>query len=230
MDGSMDGTGRAATRVFVLSGHPLVRDGLAELLRHEGFEVVGEADTIMAAIPAVAASAPDVALLGNRLVDGTGIEACRALRDAAPSTRCIIVTTYDEPKALRSAALAGADGYVVQRPRTDGLVQTLRRAAAGEQLPTARPASALLHDPVAGALLAHAPGHERAIWDRICQGRTNAQIMTELDLTPQAFSARLAALLARLGYRPAPDGAHGHVRKPPPPGGGAQSPGGPEAD
>lgn len=35
------GTGPAPTRVSTLSGHQLVRDGLAELLRHEGFEVAG---------------------------------------------------------------------------------------------------------------------------------------------------------------------------------------------
>ncbi|AMM31613.1 LuxR family transcriptional regulator [Sinomonas atrocyanea] len=217
MDNPAIGTIPAATRVFILSGHAPVRDGLAELLREEGFDVVGEAGTILAALPAATAAEPDVVLVGNRLADGTGIEACRALREAASRTRCIIMTTYDGPMALRAAALADADGYVFQSARVDGLVQALRRVAAGEQLPTAKAARALLHELRADALLKEAPAPECALWSLIRQGRTNAQIRTELALTPKDFSACLSALLARLGYRPAPAAPGGTTTPAPPP-------------
>ena len=57
------GTGRAPVRVFLLSGHALIRRGLAELLLTEGFAVVGEADSIAGALPRAAELAPEVALV-----------------------------------------------------------------------------------------------------------------------------------------------------------------------
>ncbi|AMM34758.1 LuxR family transcriptional regulator (plasmid) [Sinomonas atrocyanea] len=195
---------RAAISVFILSSHDLLRRTLSELLGEEGFDIVGEEGTVAAAVPAAARTAPHVALLSNRLTDGTGIEACRALREAAPRTRCIILTTYDEQKALRSAALAGAAGYLLQSPRAPRLIDAIRRVAAGEQLHAPEAARAVLQSPSTCALLKGATEHERAVWSLIVQGRTNTEIRNQLALTPEAFCACLSALLAKLGYRPAP--------------------------
>jgi DNA-binding NarL/FixJ family response regulator len=189
--------------VFILSGHELVRQALAELLEQEGFDVVGEEARIGIAVPAIAASCVDVGLLSNRLVDGTGIEACRALRVAAPATGCIIMSTYDEHKALRAVGLAGAAGLFLQSTQTHRLIETIRRVAAGEQLHTSEAAQAALRTPPIRPLLADAPGHERAILCLMVQGRTDTEIQTELALPADAFSAHLRTLLARLGYRPA---------------------------
>ncbi|MGT2462899.1 response regulator [Sinomonas atrocyanea] len=193
-----------AIRVLILSGHRLVRCTLPELLRQEGFEVVATEDTVAAAVRAAAATCPDVALLSNRVPDGTGIEACRALREAAPATRCIIMTTYDDQKALRATALADAAGCVPQSPRTGPLAEALRRVAAGERLHSPEAAMATARSREAHSPLEGAPGPEQAIWALMLQGRTNSQISAELDLPHEAFTAGLAALLARLGYRPSP--------------------------
>jgi DNA-binding NarL/FixJ family response regulator len=199
-----DSTRSGPLRVFILSGHELVRHALTDLLLQEGIDVVGDEATVTAAVPAVVASGPDIALLSNRLVDGTGIEACRALRDAAPTTRCLVMTTYDEPKAQRAAALAGAAGYVPQSARPQPLLDAVRRVAAGDRLCSRAAAHATLLTLRTCRDLAGASRQERAIWSLIVHGRTNSEIMTELALPPEAFSTHLSALLDRLGYRPAP--------------------------
>ena len=202
-------------RVFLLSGHALIRRGLAELLLTEGFAVVGEADSIAGALPRAAELAPEVALVENRMPDGTGIEACRALRVAAPRTRCLIVTTYEEELALRSAVMAGAAGYVLQRASADGLPEKIRRVAAGEQLlsPEAVQAvrSALAAHPVPGATAV-----ERAVLSLILQGMTNLEIGEELALPQNTLAGHLSSLLAKLGYRPAPGLFHEHAPRHPP--------------
>ncbi|AMM30797.1 Response regulator containing a CheY-like receiver domain and an HTH DNA-binding domain protein [Sinomonas atrocyanea] len=195
---------RRAVRVFLLSGHALVRRSLADLLEQEGFEVVGEAESIAGALTAVPEAAPAVVLVENRLPDGTSIEACRALRSAAPGTRCLTLTTYDEGKALRSAVLAGAPGYVLQKASADGLPEKLRQVAAGEQLYSSEAAHA-----ARGALAVDAALRctraEGELLSLMLQGLSNAQIGEALNLPQERLAGRLSSLLAKLGYRPAPD-------------------------
>lgn len=199
---TMSDAGPGHVRVFLVSGYVLLRQGLSELLLSEGFEVVGEAGSIADALPVVAELAPDVALVENRLPDGTGLEASRALRSAAPLTRCVILTTYDEEKALRSAVMAGAAGYVLQRATADGLPEKIRRVAAGEQLYSAEAAqaarSALSAAPVDGATAV-----EQTVLSLVLQGLTNLQIGQELGMTQETLAGCLSSLLAKLGYRPA---------------------------
>jgi DNA-binding NarL/FixJ family response regulator len=149
-----------------------------------------------------------VALLSNRVADGTGIEACRALREAAPATRCIIMTTYDDRKALRAAALADAAGCIPLSPRPGTLAEAIRKVAAGERLHSPEAAAAIARSGDAHALLEGAPEPERTIWSLILHGWTNTQITTELALPREAFCTHLSALLDRLGYRPAPNPEH----------------------
>ena len=63
---------------------------------------------------------PDVAVLDARLPDGSGIDVCRDIRSALPSTYCLILTSYDDQDAVLSSVLAGASGYVLKEVRTVG--------------------------------------------------------------------------------------------------------------
>jgi DNA-binding NarL/FixJ family response regulator len=197
------GTGCDAARVFLLSGHALIRQALSELLSDEGFDVVGEADRIASALGRVSELAPDVALVENRLPDGTAIEACRALRVTAPRTRCVILTTYEEHKALRSLVLSGAAGFVLHSARAAGLPEAIRRAATGAELHSSDAARAARSALAAEAVLG-ATALENTILALILHGRTNVQICEELGLQQGALAGHLSSLLAKLGYRPTP--------------------------
>ncbi|MDX6276050.1 MAG: two-component system, NarL family, response regulator DevR, partial [Nocardioidaceae bacterium] len=103
-------------RVFLLDDHELVRMGLRKLLESGGdIEVVGEAGTAAAAIARIPALKPDVAILDARLPDGSGIEVCRQIRSAEPSTKAIILTSFDDDEALFAAIMAGAAGYILKQ-------------------------------------------------------------------------------------------------------------------
>jgi two-component system response regulator DevR len=122
-------------RIFLLDDHEVVRRGIAELLAAvPGFEIVGEAGTVEQALPRVLATRPDVAILDARLPDGSGIDVCRDIRSALPSTYCLILTSYDDQDAVLSAVLAGASGYVLKEVRTSGLVDAIQQAALGRSL------------------------------------------------------------------------------------------------
>ncbi|MGI9595789.1 MAG: response regulator transcription factor, partial [Acidimicrobiales bacterium] len=83
--GQEPGEADATTRVFLLDDHEIVRRGVADLLNQEpDMTVVGDADSAGAALSAIEACSPDVAVLDVRLGDGNGIEVCREVRSQFP--------------------------------------------------------------------------------------------------------------------------------------------------
>ena len=110
----------------------LVRGAMAALLDLEAdLSVVAEVGSGDAVLEAATAHAPDVALLDVEMPGMDGIEATRALKQALPSTRVLIVTTFGRPGFLRRALQAGADGFVVKDTPARQLADAVRRVHAG---------------------------------------------------------------------------------------------------
>ena len=123
------------TRVFLVDDHEIVRRGLRELLESvDGFEVVGEAGTAGEARRRIPAVRPDVAVFDVRLPDGSGVDVCRDVRSADPSIAALVLTSFDDERALSTAILAGASGYLLKDIRGNGLIEAIRAVAAGRNL------------------------------------------------------------------------------------------------
>jgi len=119
-------------RLLLADDQALVRGALAALLDLEAdLSVVAEVGSGDAVVAAATAHAPDVALLDVEMPGMDGIEATRALKQALPSTRVLIVTTFGRPVFLRRALQAGADGFVVKDTPARQLADAVRRVHAG---------------------------------------------------------------------------------------------------
>ena len=119
-------------RLLLADDQALVRGALAALLDLEAdLSVVAEVGSGDAVVEAATAHAPDVALLDVEMPGMDGIEATRALKQALPSTRVLIVTTFGRPGFLRRALQAGADGFVVKDTPARQLADAVRRVHAG---------------------------------------------------------------------------------------------------
>lgn len=192
----------AVIRVFLLDDHEVVRRGLAELIGLEDdMEVVGEAGTVADALTRVPAVRPQVAVLDVRLPDGSGIEACRAIRSHDPSIGCLMLTSYSDDEALQGAVLAGASGYVLKEIRGNDLVTAIRRIAAGESLLDQRlvdEAHARLSGSSDDPRLATLTTQERRILDLIGEGMTNRQIGEQLHLAEKTIKNYVSSLLDKL--------------------------------
>ena len=188
--------------IFLLDDHEIVRRGIAELLRAvPDFEVVGEAGTVAQALPRVLASRPDVAVLDARLPDGSGIDVCRDIRSALPSTYCLILTSYSDQDAVLASVLAGASGYVLKEIRTSGLVDAIREAAQGKSLLDVDVISQVINK------LGSAPPDdrvnslsEREVLGYIAQGLSNRQIGERMFLAEKTIKNYVSSLLAKLGF------------------------------
>jgi len=210
--------------VFLLDDHEIVRRGLIDLLEsHAGFRVVGEAGTAAEALRRIPTLTPQVALLDARLPDGSGIDVCRDIQVSSPTTRCLILTSYDDDDALFAAVMAGASGYLLKQIRGTSLTEAVAHVAAGHSLIDPALVERLLErirrpqvsDRVDGTG-SRAPGRggparpgsrsesltdrEQEILTLIAEGLTNRQIGERLYLAEKTVKNYVSGLLAKLGF------------------------------
>lgn len=121
--------------VLIVDDHEVVRLGLRTLIEdHQKFTVVGEAASVKEAVQQSLLMRPDVVVMDIRLLDGSGIDACRQIREQAPDTKVIILTSYAEDEKLFDAITAGACGYVLKQVGNQDLIRALEAVARGEAL------------------------------------------------------------------------------------------------
>lgn len=190
-------------RVYLLDDHEVVRRGLRELLEVEDdIEVVGESASATEATRRIPALRPHVMVLDARLPDGSGIDVCRDVRSIDPSVAGIILTSYDDDEALRSAVLAGAAGYLLKDIKGNDLVACIRRVSAGESLlddeVVGRLRAAWGHD-VQDPRLATLSPQERRILEHIAEGLTNRQVGEAMSLAEKTVKNYVTSVLAKMG-------------------------------
>ncbi|MCP3936842.1 MAG: response regulator transcription factor [Actinomycetia bacterium] len=189
-------------RVFLLDDHEVVRMGIAALIEAEDdLTVAGQADSAAAALAAVEAARPDVAVLDVRLGDGNGIEVCRDIRSAHPEIECLILTSFSSDQAIVDAAVAGASGFVVKQVKGNDIIEAIRKVASGVKLldeAEARLALRRLNDSEFGDVNRLTP-QERRIFDLIGDGHTNREIAEEMFLAEKTVKNYVSNLLTKLG-------------------------------
>lgn len=191
-------------RIFLLDDHEVVRRGVANLLELEGdLTVVGEAGSIAEAMARVPATRPDVAVFDVRLPDGSGVEACRDLRDRTPGSVYLMLTSYADDEALFEAIMAGASGYILKDIRGNDLVDAIRTVASGKSLLDPALTQRVLERIRAGrngdGRLTALSDQERRILELIGEGLTNRQIGDRLHLAEKTVKNYVSSLLAKLG-------------------------------
>jgi DNA-binding NarL/FixJ family response regulator len=197
-------TEQTGIRVFLVDDHEVVRRGVAELLEEDpAISVVGEAGSVAEALARVPAVRPDVAVVDMRLPDGDGAEVCRRLRERAPATRSLVLTSYSDEDAVAAAMAAGAAGYLLKQVRGSALVSAVRTVAAGGTLfgqDSAFAAAVTRSRPAErDRRLAVLTEQERTVLRLIGEGLTNRQIGARMGLAEKTVKNYTSHLLAKLG-------------------------------
>ncbi len=191
-------------RVFLLDDHEVVRRGLKELLESDGdIDVVGESGLARETVRRAPATRPDVVIFDVRLPDGSGVDACRDVRAVDPSIKGLILTSYDDERALSAAVLAGASGFLLKDIRGNGLIDAVHRVAAGENLldddRLRRLRASWQAPPDADRRLDALTPQEGRILHLIAAGLTNRQIGEQLSLAEKTVKNYVTSLLGKLG-------------------------------
>ena len=196
-----------ATRIVLIDDHEVVRRGLTEALGSEDdFEVVGEAGTVADGIQRVRQYRPDVVVLDVRLPDGSGVEACREIRELSPDTRVLMLTSYADDEALFAAIVAGASGYILKQIRLTELLDGIRKVAAG---------ASLLDPAVTERVMRRLRGDDRTPADKafdtlterereilllVAEGLSNRQVAERVYLAEKTVKNYVSNILMKLGF------------------------------
>ena len=194
------------TRVLVVDDQALVRQGLRLLLELGGVEVAGEAVDGESAVAAVEALSPDVVLMDLRMPGMGGVEATRRI---AGASRVIALTTFDTDENVADVLRAGAVGFLLKDVTSDGLVEAVRRAAAGEPVVAPAVLARIMghfaaRPPVPRAVppgLADLSEREREVLARIGAGRSNTEIAEELFISMATVKTHVRHIFAKLDLR-----------------------------
>jgi len=197
------------TRVLLVDDQDLVRQGLRLILDLAGLEVVGEARDGAAAVAAVAELDPDVVLMDLRMPGMDGVEATRRITAAGASARVLALTTFDVDEHVVEVLRAGAVGYLLKDVTSDGLVDAVRRAAAGEPVVAPAVLARLMSNfvdrpPVATTLppgFAELSDREREVLAMIGAGRSNSEIAAELVISMATVKTHVRHVFAKLDLR-----------------------------
>jgi DNA-binding NarL/FixJ family response regulator len=190
-------------RVLVADDHRLMREGTAALLRAaDGIEVVGLAATGRQAIELGRRRRPDVALLDLAMPEGSGLEACAALRAAVPGLEVLVLTVSEAEDDLYAALRVGAAGYLLKDMPPQELVEAIRHAGEGEPRIAPRLAARMLADLPRGAdPLAELSAREREVLALVAAGLRNREIAERLFIGETTVKTHVRHLLEKLRFR-----------------------------
>jgi len=201
-------------RVLIVDDHAVVREGLRTFLElQEGIEVVGEAGDGVQALEQAGALEPDVILMDLVMPRLDGVSAMRRLRERAPRSRVIVLTSFLDDDRLMPALQAGAAGYLLKDVEPAELARAVRavRAAGSEQAmidptvaarllrtlsepgPSIRPGDAGAYP---GSSLTR---REHEVLELIAVGASNKRIAFELGIAEKTVKTHVGHLLAKLG-------------------------------
>jgi DNA-binding NarL/FixJ family response regulator len=124
-----------AARILIADDQTLFRAGLARLLDEDPrVEVVGQAADGLEAVKQAAKLKPDVILMDLKMPGIDGIEATRQITEADPTSKIVVLTTFETDSQVIQALKAGARGYVLKDSTADAIVSSIVAVMSGERV------------------------------------------------------------------------------------------------
>jgi len=187
-------------RVFIVDDHPLVREGLANLINQQSDLVVaGQAEDAAQALAGIGASRAELALIDISLKTASGLELVKDLKLHHPEVALIVLSMHDEMLYAERAIRAGARGYVMKSETSKEVLTAIRRVLQGDVYVSERVVNLMARrlgssrKAASSSPVEQLSDRELEIFRLLGQGRTTSQIATDLHLslkTVQAYCAR----------------------------------------
>lgn len=120
-------------KILIVDDHPLVREGLADLVNKEKDLVVcGQAEDAYQAMEAIRELKPDMAIVDISLKETSGLELIKDIKVRHPSLPVLTLSMHEESVYAERALRAGAKGYIMKREATKKVVTAIRKVLRGQ--------------------------------------------------------------------------------------------------
>ena len=198
-------TGTSKAKILIVDDHPILRQGLGQLIDHEDDLVVcGQAESAHQALLAIDRTKPDMAVVDITLKDRSGLELIKDIRAQYPDMAILALSMHDESLYAERALRAGARGYVMKLEATENVVKAIRRVLSGDVYLSDNMAARLVHK-----LVGHAPDagasptdrlsdREMEVFTMIGRGTGTRQIAQKLCLSVKTIETYRAHIKEKL--------------------------------
>jgi DNA-binding NarL/FixJ family response regulator len=183
-------------RVFCVDDHPLMREGIAAVIRNEpDMELVAEASSGREAIQGFSVHRPDITLMDLRLPDISGIDAMIAIRTEHSYARVIMLTTFEGDAEIKRALEAGAQGYMLKSMPRKQLVEMIRKVHAGKKQIPLEVATHLAEHMGEETL----SKREVEVLQKVAGGNRNSDIAALLSISEETVKGHVKHVMEKLG-------------------------------
>ena len=196
------------TRVFVVDDHPIVRQGLSQLINREpDLMVCGEAEDARTALDAIIPSKPDILIVDVSLEGPDGIDLLKTIRSRDAKLPVLMLSMHDESLYAERALRAGANGYIMKQEATDRVLIAIRQILAGEVYVSERMAQKMVHQFIGRSGVARRSAieeltdRELEVFRLIGQGHGTRQIAEELHLSVKTVESYYAHIKEKLSLK-----------------------------
>jgi DNA-binding NarL/FixJ family response regulator len=204
----------AVRRVFVVDDHPIIRNGLLQLISQErDLEMCGGAGTTNDALALIPKIKPDLVLVDVSLKAGNGLELTRELRAMDEDLGILVLSMHDELVCAERAIRAGANGYVMKAEPPETLLRAIRTVLRGDVYISDRIAHRMLRgflrpdrrDPVKLSGVTSLTARQMQIFELIGAGVGTAEISQRLGISVKTLETHRCNMKRRLGVKKASD-------------------------
>ncbi|NOV04330.1 response regulator [Paenibacillus planticolens] len=196
-------------RVAIVDDQQLIRHGIGYMIRAQtDMELAWEAANGREAVDLAASSRPNVILMDVQMPECSGIEATREIMAAFPSTKVVILTTFDLEGYVYDGIRAGAVGYLLKDAAPEDLIDAIRAAHRGEAIfRTAVAAKVIANAIQASAAAEQMPvsmmedftEREHEVLQEMAYGLRNEEIAAKLHISESTVKTHVHRILKKIG-------------------------------
>lgn len=198
-------------RVLIVDDHPIIRQGLRELIDQEpDLEVCGEAENAIEALKAIRTLNPDVALVDISLnKDMSGFDLIKDVKYQYPNLPTLVLSMHDESIFAERVLRAGGKGYVMKEEATEKVLIAIRKVLGGGIYLSDRVTAKMLSK-ISSARTAQEPSgvellsdRELEVFELIGQGLGTQRIAERLNLSVKTVEAHRMHIREKLKLKDA---------------------------
>jgi DNA-binding NarL/FixJ family response regulator len=197
-------------KVFIVDDHPIVREGLAQMINREpDLAVCGDAREMQEALASIDVHKPHILIVDISLNGPDGLDLLKRIRAKDPGLPVLILSMHDESIYAERALRAGANGYIMKQEATEKVLIALRRILNREIYVSDRVADKMLHrfvgagrsDAAKGSPLEALSDRELEVLHLIGEGHGTRQIAQELHLSVKTVESYQSHLKEKLSLK-----------------------------
>jgi DNA-binding NarL/FixJ family response regulator len=199
-------------KILLVDDHPIVRQGLAQLIDGESDMVVcAETSDMRESRLAASATDPDLAVIDISLPDGNGVELIKEFRTRFPRMKCLALSMYNESMYAIRVLRAGGRGYLMKQEVPKKVITAIRQILGGRVYVNEPVANRLVGQLVLGGTpdspspVAELSDRELEVLTLVGRGLTTREVAEQLFISVKTVEAHKEHLKERLCLKSATD-------------------------